>query len=560
MTSVTSGEPTTVEIRRNAGLVALVGAASSGLAIAYLARVVSGGAPLDWLLCGVLALIGGAHLVALVDGRTPLLLADETGVRMRLGAQWRGLPWEAISEVVVQQGRGPWRDGRVVVAPRSAERALAGLQPRARRSAALNRRLYGAPLAVPLGLTTTANAKAPALQERLRDLAATRSVVVVPAPDAPAPVPDGIEAEPRVQRAEGRRFTGGLATMVSRAAHGRGHDIDAEPAQAGYALAAPLAPPVPLRETRHAVRAQVERAVPASTVGATALEPVVRDLDLPERDELRRSTVELVFDPPPAPLLVHTVDAGLSEEPVIGPVIERARTYLGLSVDELAERTRIRPHIIEAIAVDDFAPCGGDFYARGHLTTLSRALGLDAGPLVASFDSRYAGAPIDARRVFEAELATGMTGSMRSTLGGSRWGLVVGVVLTLVLVWGLVRIFATQPTELIRPAPIVLDGSAGVSHTYPDLHPGAPARVSVVLRVARDTRVAVRNGTGHLVFHASVTAGTAKTLRVAPPVTVKATDAGAVRVSVDGQRKGPVGPDSLTALRTFHRPAHPATP
>jgi len=35
---------------------------------------------------------------------------------------------------------------------------------------------------------------------------------------------------------------------------------------------------------------------------------------------------------------------------------------------------------------------------------------------------------------------------------------------------------------------------------------------------------------------------------------IKATDAGAVRGSVDGQRKGPVGSDSVTALRTFHRP------
>ena len=54
-----------------------------------------------------------------------------------------------------------------------------------------------------------------------------------------------------------------------------------------------------------------------------------------------------------------------------------ARTRVGLTVDELAERTRIRPHVIESIEVDDFAPCGGDFYARGHLRTLARVLGRD---------------------------------------------------------------------------------------------------------------------------------------------------------------------------------------
>ncbi len=42
------------------------------------------------------------------------------------------------------------------------------------------------------------------------------------------------------------------------------------------------------------------------------------------------------------------------------------------------------------------------------------------------FENRYATAPLNARRVFEAELATGMTGSMRSTVGGPNWALLVG--------------------------------------------------------------------------------------------------------------------------------------
>ena len=66
---------------------------------------------------------------------------------------------------------------------------------------------------------------------------------------------------------------------------------------------------------------------------------------------------------------------------------------MGLSVDELADRTRIRPHVIESIEVDDFTPCGGDFYARGHIRTLARVLGKDPAPMLAHFDSRYATAP-----------------------------------------------------------------------------------------------------------------------------------------------------------------------
>ena len=118
---------------------------------------------------------------------------------------------------------------------------------------------------------------------------------------------------------------------------------------------------------------------------------------------------------PVDPLVIDDFVTEPAYDPVIGPELAAARVRVGLSVDQLAERTRIRPHVIESIEVDDFAPCGGDFYARGHLRTLARVLGKDPAPLLEKFDKRYATAPINARRVFEAELATGMTGSMRST-------------------------------------------------------------------------------------------------------------------------------------------------
>ena len=147
--------------------------------------------------------------------------------------------------------------------------------------------------------------------------------------------------------------------------------------------------------------------------------------------------------------------------PVVGPRIEQARTRLGFGIETLSDRTRIRPHVLEAIEVDDFEPCGGDFYARGHLRTLATVLGLSADELVAEFDERYASAPINARRVFEAELATGMSGGIKAANGGPRWGLMMGVVLVLVLAWGIARLFTDTPEHVTSQSP-VLNGSAGL--------------------------------------------------------------------------------------------------
>ena len=78
-----------------------------------------------------MAAVAGMYLAHLVDARTPLLVADDLGVRIRLGNQWRGLPWDAVDRVVVQPRRGPFRDGRLMFSPHSLPRALDGLEPAA---------------------------------------------------------------------------------------------------------------------------------------------------------------------------------------------------------------------------------------------------------------------------------------------------------------------------------------------------------------------------------------------------------------------------------------------
>ena len=210
--------------------------------------------------------------------------------------------------------------------------------------------------------------------------------------------------------------------------------------------------------------------------------------------------------------------------------------------------------MIESIEVDDFAPCGGDFYARGHLRTLARVLGKDPAPLLASFEERYATAPVNARRVFEAELATGMTGSMRSTMAGPNWGLLVGAVLCLVLVWGVVRLFAGTPAELIQNPVPVLNGSAGVENVYPGaglIVPTAKPLPITLIAAYGDTRVVVRNAEGRIVFSAEMVLGEKKRLQVVPPVRVRAEDAGALEVMVKSKDRGVLGVLGEPGGRTF---------
>ena len=64
----------------------------------------------------------------------------------------------------------------------------------------------------------------------------------------------------------------------------------------------------------------------------------------------------------------------------IGETLTAARGSAGLSVEQVAEATRIRRTLVQAIEHDDFSPCGGDFYARGHIRTIAATVGADPKP------------------------------------------------------------------------------------------------------------------------------------------------------------------------------------
>ena len=73
----------------------------------------------------------------------------------------------------------------------------------------------------------------------------------------------------------------------------------------------------------------------------------------------------------------------------IGEVLAAARRQAGPTITQVSQRTRIRETIIRGIEEDDFAACGGDFYARGHIRAIVRAAGMDGEPLVRQYDSSH---------------------------------------------------------------------------------------------------------------------------------------------------------------------------
>ena len=71
----------------------------------------------------------------------------------------------------------------------------------------------------------------------------------------------------------------------------------------------------------------------------------------------------------------------------IGGALAEARSEAGMTITQVSERTRIRETIIRDIERDDYATCGGDFYARGHIRAIAQAVGADPVPLIMEYDA-----------------------------------------------------------------------------------------------------------------------------------------------------------------------------
>ncbi|WP_328563013.1 helix-turn-helix domain-containing protein [Streptomyces coelicoflavus] len=247
----------------------------------------------------------------------------------------------------------------------------------------------------------------------------------------------------------------------------------------------------------------------------------------------------------------HDVPEGVSEEagPSVGRALQQARIAAGLTVDDITTATRVRIAIVHAIEADDFAPCGGDVYARGHIRTLAKAVGLDPAELLARFDAEHGGrpAPTAAAPLFEAE-------RIRPERRGPNW--TAAMVAAIVAVIGFVGFTFVKGGDDGGNEASVAEGakpssgesaSAGAKPKKPaDPKPepsdsaiaAAPADKVTVKVSATDGRswISAKDHNGRLLFDGLLKQGDSKTFQDNEKVNLVLGDAGAIELYVNGKK------------------------
>ncbi|MEV0225992.1 RodZ domain-containing protein [Streptomyces sp. NPDC050704] len=236
------------------------------------------------------------------------------------------------------------------------------------------------------------------------------------------------------------------------------------------------------------------------------------------------------------------------DRPSIGRALQQARIAAGLTVDDVSNATRVRIAIVHAIEQDDFAPCGGDVYARGHLKTLARAVNLDPAPLLARYDADHGGrpAPTPAAPMFEAE-------RIRPERRGPNW--TAAMVAAIVAVIGFVGFTMVNGDDADGTKTQVAEGSTPdtskptkakptpTKPTDPAPDPSdsaiaaAPQDKVTVQVTAPDGRswISAKDHNGRLLFDGFLEQGDSKTFQDKEQIDLVLGDAGGLQLYVNGK-------------------------
>ena len=249
----------------------------------------------------------------------------------------------------------------------------------------------------------------------------------------------------------------------------------------------------------------------------------------------------------------------------LGSVIRQARIDAGLSVDDLSERTSIRAGLLKEIESDDFTKCGGETYARGHLRNIAPHIKMDSQLLLELYENEQSMQP---RRIQEMLAENNvMTNPVdKKTIS---WKTLAGISLsTLALLAAVQIIISNSETTTVDTPEVVASESSTAQPSEPTEESPTPATTTTPTNV-RDTYSSgtgvsvsvsavrgnswlfVSDSNGTTLYSGQVRNGQTLKFSATTRISMKAGNAGAVDVSVNGKAAEQIGSEGQVVSLTY---------
>jgi len=246
----------------------------------------------------------------------------------------------------------------------------------------------------------------------------------------------------------------------------------------------------------------------------------------------------------------------------LGEFLQKAREDAGFSVDELAHIVNLRPGLIKAMESNDFLPCGGDTYARGHIRNISQITGSNTQELLAMYDAEHS---VDSRSI-HAQLVDNNAAAIRSENRKVSWKVLVGASLSIVVLIGVAQFALTtidsEPavtsmvTEETEPTQTPSPATTPTSSQSPTASPVTTAtsnngQLTLSIAATRgNSNIDVVIG-GESVYKGPLFQGESKTFSGENSISIYLGNAGDLDLTLNGEKLAPLGERNQEIRKTF---------
>lgn len=247
----------------------------------------------------------------------------------------------------------------------------------------------------------------------------------------------------------------------------------------------------------------------------------------------------------------------------LGEFLQKAREDAGFSIDELAHIVNLRPGLIKAMESNDFLPCGGDTYARGHIRNISQITGSNAQELLAMYDAEHS---VDSRSI-HAQLVDNNAAAIRSENKKLSWKVLVGASLSVVVLIGVAQFaisaidsepaatsIITEEVELTQtptPSPTASATPSPTASATPPVNPTTSDELTLAIFAARgNSNIDVVIG-GVSVYKGPLFQGESKSFVGENSISIYLGNAGDLDLTLNGEKLAPLGDRNQEIRKTF---------
>ena len=245
----------------------------------------------------------------------------------------------------------------------------------------------------------------------------------------------------------------------------------------------------------------------------------------------------------------------------LGEFMQGARETVGLSIDELAERTSIRAGLLKEIEKNNFSHCGGDTYARGHLRNIAAIISVDAQTLIDLYNKEHSS---EVRKIHDLLVENSVTRILTERKKISWKSLAIASVVGLAAVAGGQIIISNSettvtPTVITSPAPVATSSATSPTEPSPststsqdsEVTPSASGKMTLTILAARgNSNIDVVVDGKHL-YKGPLFQGDSKSFSAPTSISIYLSNAGDLDLTLNGEEIAPLGARNQEIRKTF---------